>query len=147
MSRCCSHRLAPLRQQCISFLLNTANKNPFRRDFFSLKRHQHKATIRQIQITQTLNQLRHTTFSLRDYRRFLADNAPSIGAFKAQQQASFDAERERWKASGQDGSLSELDASPPPDESALPEGAIAGTHTVVIGNENFFHGDQPASFE
>jgi urea carboxylase len=42
-----------------------------------------------------------TTFSLRDYRRFLADNAQSIGAFKAQQQAAFDAERERWAASGQ----------------------------------------------
>jgi urea carboxylase len=46
-------------------------------------------------------QVEETTFSLRDYRRFLADNAPSIGAFKAQQQAAFDAERERWAASGQ----------------------------------------------
>ena len=46
-------------------------------------------------------QIEETTFSLRDYRRFLADNAASIGAFKAQQQAAFDAERERWAASGQ----------------------------------------------
>ena len=46
-------------------------------------------------------QVEETTFSLRDYRRFLADNAASIGAFKAQQQAAFDAERERWAASGQ----------------------------------------------
>ncbi|BAO80073.1 biotin carboxylase [Serpentinimonas raichei] len=46
-------------------------------------------------------QIEETTFSLRDYRRFLADNAQSIGAFKAQQQAAFDAERERWAASGQ----------------------------------------------
>ncbi|WP_374410423.1 urea carboxylase [Hydrogenophaga sp.] len=46
-------------------------------------------------------QVEDTTFSLRDYRRFLADNASSIGAFKAQQQAAFDAERERWAASGQ----------------------------------------------
>ncbi|WP_291012958.1 urea carboxylase [Hydrogenophaga sp.] len=46
-------------------------------------------------------QIEETTFSLRDYRRFLADNATSIGAFKAQQQAAFDAERERWAASGQ----------------------------------------------
>ena len=46
-------------------------------------------------------QVEETSFSLRDYRRFLADNATSIGAFKAQQQAAFDAERERWAASGQ----------------------------------------------
>ncbi|RZI82655.1 MAG: urea carboxylase [Rubrivivax sp.] len=67
----------------------------------------------------------HGQFSLADYQRFLADEAPSITAFKSQQQAAFDAERERWKASGQDGSLSELDVSPPPDDQALPPGARA----------------------
>lgn len=41
------------------------------------------------------------TFRLRDYNQFLADNAASISAFKATQQASFEAERERWIASGQ----------------------------------------------
>jgi urea carboxylase len=65
------------------------------------------------------------TFSLRDYRNFLSQEADSISAFKQGQQAAFDAERERWKASGQDGSLSELDVSPPPDDTALPEGATA----------------------
>ncbi|RRS03045.1 urea carboxylase [Aquabacterium soli] len=65
------------------------------------------------------------TFSLREYRQFLQHEAAGIDAFKQRQQAAFDAERERWKASGQDGSLSELDASPPPDDSALPEGATA----------------------
>ncbi|MEY2837748.1 MAG: hypothetical protein RJB60_47, partial [Pseudomonadota bacterium] len=75
----------------------------------------------------------HGQFSLGDYRQFLVDNADSIAQFKATQQASFDAERERWKASGQDGSLSELDASPPPDESALPEGATA-VGSPVPGN-------------
>ncbi len=43
----------------------------------------------------------HTSFSLRDYNRFLAENAVGIAAFKARQQAAFDAERERWIASGQ----------------------------------------------
>ncbi|WP_129642756.1 urea carboxylase [Peristeroidobacter agariperforans] len=38
---------------------------------------------------------------LREYRQFLADNHDSIGAFKARQQAAFEAERERWRASGQ----------------------------------------------
>jgi len=42
-----------------------------------------------------------TTFSLRDYNAFLADNADTIATFKATQQAAFDAERERWIASGQ----------------------------------------------
>jgi urea carboxylase len=55
----------------------------------------------------------------------LQDESSSITAFKTQQQAAFDAERERWKASGQDGSLSELDANPAPDEQALPPGARA----------------------
>lgn len=34
---------------------------------------------------------------LREYQRFLAENAPSIAAFKARQQAAFDAERGRWQ--------------------------------------------------
>jgi urea carboxylase len=67
----------------------------------------------------------HGHFSLADYQRFLAEEAFSITAFKSTQQAAFDAERERWKASGQDGSLSELDTSTPTDEQALPPGARA----------------------
>jgi urea carboxylase len=39
-------------------------------------------------------------FSLADYRRFLNDEATSISAFKATQQAAFEAERERWRAAG-----------------------------------------------
>ena len=34
---------------------------------------------------------------LRDYQSFLRENAVSIGAFKARQQAAFNAERERWQ--------------------------------------------------
>jgi urea carboxylase len=45
--------------------------------------------------------IEETTFRLADYNRFLADNADSITAFKTQQQAAFEAERERWKAAGQ----------------------------------------------
>jgi urea carboxylase len=41
------------------------------------------------------------TFKLRDYQRFLSENQPSISAFKAQQQAAFEAERQRWVESGQ----------------------------------------------
>jgi urea carboxylase len=42
-----------------------------------------------------------TTFSLREYNQFLEANADTIAAFKTTQQAAFDAERERWEASGQ----------------------------------------------
>jgi urea carboxylase len=41
------------------------------------------------------------TFKLRDYERFLLENQPSITSFKAQQQAAFEAERQRWLESGQ----------------------------------------------
>src|SRR5882757_6316041 len=37
------------------------------------------------------------TFRLRDYQKFLADNATSITAFKTRQQQSFDEERHRWE--------------------------------------------------
>jgi urea carboxylase len=39
-------------------------------------------------------------FRLSDYRRFLQDNADSIGDFKEKQQAAFEAERERWRQAG-----------------------------------------------
>ena len=58
----------------------------FREDF-PLGRHQLK--------------IEHQSFRLRDYTRFLADNAASITSFKHQQQSSFEAERQRWAASGQ----------------------------------------------
>jgi urea carboxylase len=41
------------------------------------------------------------TFRLRDYERFLGDNQASISAFKARQQAAFEAERQRWIENGQ----------------------------------------------
>ncbi len=41
------------------------------------------------------------TFKLKDYTTFLDKDAESIATFKDKQQASFDAERERWIASGQ----------------------------------------------
>ena len=40
------------------------------------------------------------SFGLADYQRFLAAEAPSIAAFKATQQAAFEAERQRWAEQG-----------------------------------------------
>jgi urea carboxylase len=42
-----------------------------------------------------------TTLRLRDYRRFLRDHESSIREFKSRQQTAFEAERERWRVSGQ----------------------------------------------
>ena len=41
------------------------------------------------------------TFSLHDYRGFLADNARDIAAFRALQGQAFEEERERWRMAGQ----------------------------------------------
>lgn len=74
-------------------------------------------------------------FRLADYRRFLADNAESIGAFKARQQAAFEAERERWKQAGQAEYVSEADiaAAATDSEIDLPPGArLVASH--VPGN-------------
>ena len=75
------------------------------------------------------------TFSLKDYRRFLADNAQSIGAFKATQQAAFEAERERWVAAGQNDFTSDEAAASAgvADEVDLPEGGRM-LATSVPGN-------------
>jgi urea carboxylase len=65
-------------------------------------------------------------FRLRDYRRFLQDNAADIAAQKQRQQSAFDAERHRWEATGQIGYAAD---QPPAHEQgaedALPSGCIA----------------------
>jgi len=63
-------------------------------------------------------------FNLKDYRRFLAEQADSIATFKARQQAAFDAERERWAAAGQAmvASDADLETAGPDSEIDLPEG-------------------------
>jgi urea carboxylase len=79
--------------------------------------------------------MEETTFSLREYNQFLADNSESITAFKARQQAAFDAERERWRASGQAEYASDLTVAEaaPDSELDLPEnGRAIASH--VAGN-------------
>lgn len=64
--------------------------------------------------------------SLRDYNHFLKENAESIATFKQTQQHAFEAERERWRETGQAEYVSEADA-PIPETNflKLPEGAEA----------------------
>ncbi|MES1186372.1 MAG: urea carboxylase [Myxococcales bacterium] len=67
------------------------------------------------------------TFKLRDYERFLNENQPSITSFKAQQQAAFEAERQRWIENGQLSFSSETRgaAAGGPDAGELPPGSEA----------------------
>jgi urea carboxylase len=76
-----------------------------------------------------------SSFSLKDYRQFLHDNGESIGAFKATQQASFEAERDRWAAAGQLAYAGDVEvaAAGADSELDLPEGGRA-VATSVPGN-------------
>ncbi|HET7535159.1 MAG TPA: carboxyltransferase domain-containing protein, partial [Candidatus Didemnitutus sp.] len=77
--------------------------------------------------------IEHETFRLRDYQRFLADNAASISAFKNRQQASFDAERQRWAVSGQLNFSAENEAAAAGAKTELPPGHKA-VSAAVPGN-------------
>ncbi|MEO0698762.1 MAG: DUF2118 domain-containing protein, partial [Pseudomonadota bacterium] len=68
-----------------------------------------------------------STFSLAEYRAFLADNASSIEAFQDKRQAAFDAERAAWEASGEFDRVSKLNddaqGAVEPEAVTIPDGA------------------------
>jgi urea carboxylase len=65
--------------------------------------------------------IEETSFSLSDYRKFLADQAQSIGAFKAAQQAAFEAERARWQDADRAGAvLNDVTTAGADDDLILP---------------------------
>jgi urea carboxylase len=70
-----------------------------------------------------------TTFSLKNYRAFLAANADEINTAKARQQAAFDAERARWQAADQMAVAIEADQAPNMAED-IPPGSTAVESTV-----------------
>jgi urea carboxylase len=64
------------------------------------------------------------TFSLADYQRFLADNAPSIASFRTRQARAFAEERDAWEASGEFARAATSAAPPAPDaELDVPPGS------------------------
>jgi len=77
--------------------------------------------------------IEETTFRLRDYQKFLADNEAEITAFKTHQQTAFEAERQRWIDSGQLNFSASDEAAATVDESAIPEGCVA-TPSHIPGN-------------
>lgn len=66
--------------------------------------------------------IEESEFRLADYDRFLADEAPSIEAFRLTQRRAFAEERERWKASGADAAFEEVAVVPEP--SPVPAGCL-----------------------
>ncbi|MFZ5892107.1 MAG: urea carboxylase [Myxococcota bacterium] len=72
--------------------------------------------------------IQHDSFRLRDYERFMSENAASIQRFKASQQAAFEAERQRWIESGQLG-FSETERSATAAERS--EGGVPAGAQVV----------------
>ncbi|EOD77192.1 Urea carboxylase [Grimontia indica] len=52
--------------------------------------------------------IEETRFSLAEYEAMLAKESESISAFKTQQQAAFDAERQRWEETGQANFVAEV---------------------------------------
>jgi urea carboxylase len=69
--------------------------------------------------------IREETFRLGDYRRFLAQHRDSIASHKARQQAAFEAERQRWEASGQIGYAADVPAALDEASEDLPPGHVA----------------------
>jgi urea carboxylase len=78
-------------------------------------------------------EIEETVLKLRDYNRFLLDNAETVSAFKERQQAAFEAERERWEQSGQ----AHYEAALPDEASSsdapfdVPRGCIAVASPVT----------------
>jgi urea carboxylase len=77
--------------------------------------------------------IEHSTLNLADYQAFLAREAEGIAAFRAQQQGAFNAERERWIASGQAHFESDEAAMPATDDAPLDPGQH-GVDSHIAGN-------------
>ncbi|WP_175652800.1 urea carboxylase [Pseudomonas sp. Marseille-P9899] len=78
-------------------------------------------------------QIEESELCLADYQEFLAREAAGIDAFRTQQQAAFNAERERWIASGQAHFESDEAAAPAAEEAALEAGQL-GVDSPIAGN-------------
>ncbi|MEE4373246.1 urea carboxylase [Pseudomonas alliivorans] len=77
--------------------------------------------------------IEHSTLNLTDYQTFLLQEAEGIAAFRARQQAAFNAERERWIANGQANFESEESIAPTTDETVLEPGQ-QGIDSHIAGN-------------
>ena len=69
--------------------------------------------------------IEETTFKLRDYQRFLAENSAEITTFTKKREAAFEAELQRWIANGQLNFSANDEAASALDEQAIPAGCVA----------------------
>ncbi len=77
--------------------------------------------------------IEHSQLNLADYQAFLAREASSIGAFREHQQHAFNAERERWIASGQAHYNSEELAAPLGEDTPLLANEVS-VDSPIAGN-------------
>ncbi|WP_312458034.1 urea carboxylase [Pseudescherichia sp.] len=77
--------------------------------------------------------IEQSTLRLAEYQQFLAEEATSIEAFRSHQQAAFNAERERWVASGQ-AHFDSNDAMPDAGEDAPLQAGQRGIDSPIAGN-------------
>ena len=77
--------------------------------------------------------IEQSELALADYQQFLADEADGIAAFRTQQRAAFDAERQRWIESGQAHFESDEAAVALDDEAPLGDGQH-GIDSHIAGN-------------
>lgn len=88
--------------------------------------------------------VQHSWLKLGEYRQFLSENRESIAAFKARQQSAFEAERERWRVSGQLTFDAEPVTTNEPASLAVPDGceAIPSPVTGSVWKQSVNVGDQ-----
>jgi len=77
--------------------------------------------------------IEQSTLRLAEYQQFLAEEATSIDAFRHHQQAAFNAERERWVASGQ-AHFDSQDAMPEVGDDAPLQAGQRGIDSPIAGN-------------
>ncbi len=70
-------------------------------------------------------EIEDTMFNLGEYRKFIENNKDSIKSFKNHQEASFEAERQRWKEQGLDNFVSETEEAPTIVDEEIPNGCEA----------------------
>lgn len=77
--------------------------------------------------------IEESSFDIREYEKFLADNADSIEAFESKRKKAFEEEKERWIATGQFTFESHGAAAAPIAEAVLADGE-EGVYSPVAGS-------------
>lgn len=87
-------------------------------------------------------EIEETTFNLGEYKKYLESIKESAAKFKAHQEASFEAERQRWIEQGLDHFVSETEETNTHEDEVLPDdceainATIPGSVWKVLVNEN-----------